>query len=140
MPHNSSLITLFKSKDAFACWSKTKLLETWEENSLCGQAWYECLDNLRNGFGIAIPPGGVARVGKPKTLYFAMPIVCPGDLKNPGVPGDVGWSGSMGKPDNIKKIVDQIHGKHPEFPLQIIVGDEQTYETLWKIKRTNPEL
>lgn len=82
------------------------------------------------------------RPGRPEALtrgiahiYVHEPIAN-GDLKELGVVGDQGYQKSLGKAENVQRILKHLRTIYLDnhlLDILIIVGDEQTFETLVKI-------
>jgi len=80
------------------------------------------------------------RIELPKVVFTVLPSVQKGDtitvVDDEGTQSFELYGGSLGKSKDLKTfVIDPFIAKHVYYPFWVIGGDEQPYESIWKVMR-----
>ena len=98
---------------------------------LCRNLFKEATINQIKGLPTGFPTPTSPINCKPKTQIF---------VKCPIKAGQNGFTGSMGNADSLKALLDDCQQVYTDHKTRVhcLIGDEQTFEALWKVKTTHP--
>ena len=118
-------------------WANSQHLEPEEENRRCAAMWRRALDNAVTGRSVSHPQAPPLIF--PKTKAFVLPPYIQDCII--GITGRA-YHGSLGNRENLQAVLDDFIATYIEPGLLtqiVLLGDEQTVESIWCVKFSNPE-
>lgn len=108
-----------------------------EENSLCRSLWSQASSSWKAGAVISVGTSPTAE--SPRVGFFIRPVIVKGQM----IPTtEIAYSGNLGNTSSMSGLLQMFNNYYisaGNVDLLFIVGDEQSYESMWKLKVIHPE-